>query len=70
MTNMKVRDALREVGSVPSQLTIKKVLESNGVIPLGQMNKILELLDRRISYYNDALMHIRHDLRSNADGTP
>lgn len=64
LTGMKVRSALREARSVGVETAEAKALESAGVIiSVGQVNKVLELMDRRISYYNDALTHAQQDLR-------
>ncbi|EPY29078.1 signal recognition particle subunit SRP68 [Strigomonas culicis] len=69
VANIKVKDALREARSVPVHSVEAKVLEGSGAVTVGQMNKVLDLMDRRVNYYNDALAHARQDLRGAAEGT-
>lgn len=63
--SIKVKDALREARAVPVEVMEQKVYETHeGPIPVGQVNRVLDALDRRISYCNDALAHARQDLRA------
>ncbi|KAG5468322.1 hypothetical protein LSCM1_02302 [Leishmania martiniquensis] len=66
--SIKVKDALREAQLVEVEPTEAKLRETCGVVPLGQSNRVLDLMDRRINYYNDALAHARQDLRAAPDG--
>ncbi|EPY34461.1 signal recognition particle subunit SRP68 [Angomonas deanei] len=69
LTNIKVKEALREARHVPVTSTKEKLLETSGVISVGQMNKVLDLMDRRTSFLNDALAHTRQDLRNAPEGS-
>eukprot|EP00796_Vickermania_ingenoplastis_P007306 gene7306-5148_t len=64
--SMKVKDSLREARAVPVEEMEAKVLETYAgtPVPVGQLNKVLDAMDRRIGYYNDALAHARQDLRA------
>ncbi|CCW66506.1 unnamed protein product [Phytomonas sp. Hart1] len=64
VTNIKVRDALREARRVPLEAIQAKLLEGDDVVPVGQVHKLLDLMDRRMSSYNDALSHAQQDHRS------
>lgn len=77
--NIKVKDLLREAKSVPVEALEQKTLwgagtpqecplHSSPVVPTGQMNRVLDALDRRIAYYNDALGHTRQELRIEGAG--
>ncbi|CBZ30390.1 conserved hypothetical protein [Leishmania mexicana MHOM/GT/2001/U1103] len=66
--SIKVKDALREAQAVEVELSEAKVQEGRGVVPVGQSNRVLDLMDRRINYYNDALAHARQDLRTAPEG--
>ncbi|CAG9582157.1 conserved hypothetical protein [Leishmania major strain Friedlin] len=67
--SIKVKDALREAQAVEVESTEAKLEETRGVVPVGQSNRVLDLMDRRINYYNDALAHARQDLRAAPEGT-
>ncbi|KAK7196810.1 hypothetical protein NESM_000621400 [Novymonas esmeraldas] len=67
--SIKVKDALREAQAVEVEATEDRLREARGVVPVGQSNRLLDLMDRRINYYNDALEHARQDLRAAPDGT-
>lgn len=69
VSSIKVKDALREARSVPVEAAQAKALELPGVVPVGQTNKVLDLMDRRINSYNDALAHARQDLRGGVEGS-
>lgn len=69
VASIRVKDALREARSVPVEEAQAKLLETAGPIAVGQSNRVLDLLDRRINSYNDALAHTRQDLRSVPDGS-
>jgi signal recognition particle subunit SRP68 len=66
--SIKVKDALREAQSVEVESTQAKLYEARGPVPVGQSNRVLDLMDRRINYYNDALVHARQDLRAAPEG--
>ncbi|CAC9539657.1 Signal recognition particle subunit SRP68 [Leishmania donovani] len=66
--SIKVKDALREAQAVEVESTEAKLQETRGVVPVGQSNRVLDLMDRRINYYNDALTHARQDLRAVPEG--
>ncbi|KPI83482.1 hypothetical protein ABL78_7488 [Leptomonas seymouri] len=66
--SIKVKDALREAQAVEVETTEAKLREIRGPLPVGQSNRLLDLMDRRISYYNDALAHARQDLRAASEG--
>ncbi|GET92347.1 hypothetical protein, conserved [Leishmania tarentolae] len=66
--SIKVKDALREAQAVEVEATEAKLQETRGVAPVGQSNRVLDLMDRRINYYNDALAHARQDLRAAPEG--
>lgn len=60
--------------SSPVSLTVSSfssAVASKGksVVPVGQVNRVLDALDRRIGYYNDALAHARQDLRAAVEET-
>ncbi|KEG14135.1 signal recognition particle subunit SRP68 [Trypanosoma grayi] len=67
VASIKVKDALREVRALNVEAAKAKAAELSGPIPVGQQNKVLDLMDRRIGCLNDALAHARQDLRSLAD---
>lgn len=67
--SIKVKDALREAQAVEVEATEAKLREASGVVPVGQSNRLLDLMDRRLNYYNDALAHARQDLRSAPEGS-
>ncbi|ESS68393.1 hypothetical protein TCDM_02774 [Trypanosoma cruzi Dm28c] len=67
VASIKVKDALREVRTLNVESVKTKALELGGPIPLGQQNKVLDLMDRRIGCLNDALAHARQDLRTLSD---
>ncbi|RNF12236.1 signal recognition particle subunit SRP68 [Trypanosoma conorhini] len=67
VASIKVRDALREVRTLNVEALKTKVLELGGPVPVGQQNKVLDLMDRRIGCLNDALAHARQDLRTLSD---
>lgn len=66
--SIKVKDALREAQAVEVEATEAKLRETHGPVPVGQSNRVLDLMDRRINYYNDALAHARQDLRVAPEG--
>ncbi|CAJ1023615.1 putative RNA-binding signal recognition particle 68 [Leishmania utingensis] len=66
--SIRVKDALREAQAVEVESAVAKVQETRGVVPVGQSNRVLDLMDRRINYYNDALAHARQDLRAAPEG--
>lgn len=66
--SIKVKDALREAQAVEVEATEEKLRETRGPVPVGQSNRVLDLMDRRINYYNDALAHARQDLRAAPEG--
>ncbi|KPA82353.1 hypothetical protein ABB37_03442 [Leptomonas pyrrhocoris] len=66
--SIKVKDALREAQAVEVEATEVKLRETRGPVPVGQSNRVLDLMDRRINYYNDALAHARQDLRAAQEG--
>lgn len=68
VTSIKVKDALREARNVPVESAAEKVLEVSGPVSMGQANRVLDLMDRRINYYNDALAHARQQLRGAEEG--
>ncbi|KAG8345723.1 hypothetical protein TRVL_03445 [Trypanosoma vivax] len=67
VASIKVRDALRGARALNVEATKAKALEQNCPIPIGQQNKTLDLMDRRIACLNDALAHARKDLRVQTD---
>ncbi|KAH9577430.1 Signal recognition particle subunit SRP68 [Trypanosoma melophagium] len=64
VASIKVKDALREARALNVDGAKAKAMELNGPIPVGQQNKVLDLMDRRIGCLNDALSHARQDLRT------
>ncbi|KAG5494014.1 hypothetical protein JKF63_01847 [Porcisia hertigi] len=67
--SIKVKDALREAQAVEVESNQAKLQETHGVMAVGQSNRVLDLMDRRINYYNDALAHARQDLRAAPEGS-
>ncbi|CUG51259.1 Hypothetical protein, putative [Bodo saltans] len=66
--NVKVKDTLREVQQSEWAAVKQRALEAAaGPIPIGTQAKVLEVLDRTMGLYNDALSHARTDLRSASD---
>lgn len=55
-------------GPRPSFLTLP-ANKGMDVVPVGLVNRVLDALDRRIGYYNDALGHARQDLRAAVEET-
>ncbi|ORC93679.1 uncharacterized protein TM35_000015560 [Trypanosoma theileri] len=67
VASIKVKDALREARALNVDGAKMRAMELSGPIPLGQQNKVLDLMDRRIGCLNDALSHARQDLRTLVD---
>jgi signal recognition particle subunit SRP68 len=66
--NVKVKDTLREVQVSEWAAVKQRALEAvQGPVPIGTQAKVLEVLDRSMGLYNDALSHARTDLRSASD---
>lgn len=69
LTSIKVKDALREANAVEVESAAAKAIDgASGPIAVGQSNRVLDLMDRRIGYFNDALAHARQDLRAAPEG--
>ncbi|KAG5468743.1 hypothetical protein CUR178_01578 [Leishmania enriettii] len=66
--SVKVKEALREAQRVEVESAEATLGKTCGLVPLGQSNRVLDLMDRRLNYYHDALAHARHDLRAAPDG--
>lgn len=66
--NVKVKDTLREVMQAEWATVKQRALEATqGPVPIGTQSKVLEVLDRSMGLYNDALTHARVDLRGASD---
>lgn len=63
------RQSSSPVSTTVSSFSSVVASKGRSVIPVGQVNRVLDALDRRIGYYNDALVYARQDLRAAVEET-